>query len=251
MHRRYDFFPCLCASGIIREQIITVLRPFIRRWCSPGARAGSGTPLSRRRGTRTRSPRRSFGRAGARGYGWPCPQRGRGRATGENPHIKWQLPWPIASEKRTRTEKNVTRYTLRTHIRMRKLVGNMQHATWLWLHPRGRSIPLVIGRGLAVEARGALFPSWDQLPLPDLAVHARRSYSDRHAQAQRRRQRPQCDPTDDGSSVRIIGVHEDQGGPDLSTFVEKELSRQHCARLWGATLSSDSRRRPLCTLAFG
>ena len=28
---------------------------------------------------------------------------------------------------------------------------------------------------------------------------------------------------------------------DLSTFVEKELPRQHCARLLGATFSSDNR----------
>ena len=38
---------------------------------------------------------------------------------------------------------------------------------------------------------------------------------------------------------------------DLPTFVEKELSRQHCARLLGATFSSGNRQRPLCTLALG
>ena len=188
----------------------------------PGARAGSGTPLSRRRGARTRSPSRSFGRADARRCGWPCLQRRRGPARGEYPHIKCQLSWPIASERRTRTEKSVTHYALRTHMRMQNRVGNMQHATWLWLRPRGRSVysrsMTTIGPSLRrsaeveVEARGALFLSWHQLSLPDLTVHARRPYSDRHAQAQRRRRRPQYDPTDDGSSVWSIGVHEDQGG---------------------------------------
>ena len=52
-----------------------------------GARERSGTPLSRRRGPRTRSPPQGFWACGGRGCGWPRPQRGRGRARGENPHI--------------------------------------------------------------------------------------------------------------------------------------------------------------------
>ena len=66
----------------------------------PGAPTGSGTPLSRRRGPRTRSPRSVFWRVGGRGCGWPRPQRGRGRARGENPHLSGNNSWLITSGKR-------------------------------------------------------------------------------------------------------------------------------------------------------
>ena len=86
--------------------------------------------------------------AGVFGARVPAGAGGRARRGGEvvregitRTLMHWQLSWLIASEKRTRTEKSVTRYTLRTHMRMRKRAGNMKNATWLWPRPRGRSVP--------------------------------------------------------------------------------------------------------------